>query len=54
VGFFTGSSISRADEVSTVTRDGWQERRRLGIPGEVADSGTAAVLCDTTRRAVVV
>jgi hypothetical protein len=54
VGFFPGSSTSQADAVSAVKRVGWWDRRGLGIPGEMADSGTAAVLCDTTRRAVVV
>jgi hypothetical protein len=49
VGFFPGSSTSRADAVSTVTRVGWRDRRGLGIPGEVADSGAVAVLGGTTR-----
>jgi hypothetical protein len=40
--------------VLTVTRVGWRDRRGLGIPGEVADSGAAAVLCDTAWWAVVV
>jgi hypothetical protein len=53
VGFFPGLSTSQVDAVSTVARVGWRNRRGLGIPGKVADSSTAAVLCDTTRRAVV-
>jgi hypothetical protein len=39
--------------VVVAKRVGWRDRRRLGIPGEVADSVAAAVLCDMTRRAAV-
>jgi hypothetical protein len=41
VGFFPGSSTSRADAVSTVMLVGWWYRRGLGIPSKVADSGAA-------------
>jgi hypothetical protein len=44
VEFFPGSSTSRADAISAVKRVGWRDRRGIGIPGEVADSGAAAVL----------
>jgi hypothetical protein len=49
VRFFLGSSTLWADAVSTMTRVGWRDRRVLGIPGEVADSGAAAALGGTTR-----